>query len=349
MQKKELRITVALAAVLLVTAATALAAALLVTAATAPAGDYLVIDLSGGTGARRYPVIKLQTVPPGGWTDEHKTTKLVLRKIPKGTFIKGSPEGELGRSGDYEVQHQVTLSQDFYIGVFEVTQRQYALVTGAYPSHYKGDALPVAGVSYNTIRGSTADGINWPDTGNRVREDCFLGRIRARTGLAFDLPTEAQWEYACRAGTTTALNSGKNLATPHECPNMKNLGRYLHNRSDGKGSNTLRYTKVGMYLPNNWGLYDMHGNVSEWCLDWWDYSSYGTAALTDPKGPVAGSGGSRILQGGSLDSEASGCRSAFRYPDSPGSNYGGSGFRVCVPSSPIPWWLRLSRLRAFPK
>jgi len=292
-------------------------------------GEYVVIDLSGGPSAESYPVTTLTAVPAGGWTDEYKTTQLVLRKIPRGTFTMGSPAGELGRDSD-EVQHEVTLTQDFYMGVFQVTQKQWEQVMGTDPSYYKGDARPVECVSYNMIRGATADGINWPGTGGSVRADSFLGRIRAKTGLAFDLPTEAQWEYACRAGTATALNSGKNLTAIGTCPNMAEAGRYWHNRSDGRGGYTDTHTKVGMYLPNAWGLYDMHGNVWEWCLDWY-VSNLGTAAVSDPKGPV--SGFNRILRGGGYGSNANDCRSACRGSVDPSYDIDNVGFRVCVPSA----------------
>jgi len=316
---RTLHITAALATVLTLVTATTFGAA----------DDYIVIDLSGGPGAKSYPVTTLAAVPAGGWTNEHKTTKLVLRKIPKGTFIMGSPSGELGRYSD-ETQHQVTLTQDFHIGVFQVTQKQYELVMGTNPSSYKGDARPVENVSYNTIRGATTDGINWPDTGGSVKADTFLGRMRARTGLAFDLPTEAQWEYACRAGTVTALNSGKNLtAATGACPNMAEVGRYENNQNDGKGGYTNTHTKVGMYLPNAWGLYDMHGNVWEWCLDCY-VSDIGTAAASDPKGPATGPG--RVLRGGRYN-VAYHCRSACRDYDYPSNGSSYVGFRLYVPSA----------------
>ncbi|MCL1921077.1 MAG: InlB B-repeat-containing protein [Kiritimatiellaeota bacterium] len=260
-------------------------------------GEYIVINLAGGPSASSYPVTTLSAVPSGGWTDEYKTTKLVLRKIPKGTFTMGSPTSELGRSDNWNVgyddewgweeQHHVTLTQDFYIGIFEMTQKQYELVMGTNPSVVssvvanEGDTQPVENVSYNDIRG-VSQGAQWP-TNNQVDASSFMGKLRAKTGLTFDLPTEAQWEYACRAGTTTALNSGKNLTDEDLCPNLDELGRYYFNWSDGKGSFLFYgfemplygHTKVGMYKPNAWGLYDMHGNVSEWCLDWLAHYNYG--------------------------------------------------------------------------
>lgn len=249
--------------------------------------QYLVVDMSEGLGGA-YSMSWLDAVPDGGWTDEYKTTKLVMRLIMPGTFTMGSPESETGRGSD-ETQHVVTLTKPFYIGVFEVTQKQWELVVGTTPAYYKGDARPLEQVNFNTIRGS------------------FLPPIQAKTGLAFELPTEAQWEYACRAGTTTMLNSGKNLLGVDKCANLAEVGRYTSNTGDGKGGNK-EHTKVGSYLPNAWGLYDMHGNVWEFCSDW--YGSYETGEVTDPVG--AESGTLRVIRGGSWREASRACRSARR-------------------------------------
>ncbi len=214
---------------------------------------YMVIDLSGGVDALSYPVTYLSAPPAGGWSDEYKTTKLVLRLIHPGTFMMGSPTDELGHNWRAsETLHQVTLTQPFYIGVFEVTQKQWELVMGSNPSGAKGDARPVEQVSYNTIRGSV-NGTAWPSH-NQVDANSFMGRLRTKVNAHFDLPTEAQWEYACRAGTSTALNSGKNLTGTQTCSNVAEVGRYYNNVSDGKGGYTSKHTKVGSYLPNVWGF-----------------------------------------------------------------------------------------------
>ena len=259
-------------------------------------GDYLVIDLSGGPAALSYPVSYRASVPAGGWTEEYKTTKLVLRRIPATSpdFTMGSPSGELGRYSD-ETQHQVTLTKDFYIGVFEVTQKQWERVTGNWPSYFNNatyrDSRPVEQVSYYDIRenpNNSAISPNWPQSA-QVHADSFMGRLRAKTGLStLDLPTESQWEYACRAGTATALNSGKNLTGTDSCPNMSEVGRYWYNGgswySQGCAPSAGTAT-AGSYLSNVWGLYDMHGNVWEWCLDW--YGTY-PGNVQDPLGAVRG-------------------------------------------------------------
>ena len=305
-------------------------------------GTYLVIDLSGGANAASYPVSYLGAEPQGGWTDEYKTDKLVLRMILPGTFTMGSPADEVGRVSyadgvgwfSYEDQHTVTLTKPFYMGVFEVTQRQWELVMGTKPSYFSNaiyyQTRPVEQVSYNQIRGSSL-GAKWPASGE-VDATSFIGKIRIKTGLdEFDLPTEAQWEFACRAGTTTALNSGKNLTSTSSDANMNEVGRYWYNFPSGGTSYSSSSTTsagtaaVGSYKPNEWGLYDMHGNVWEWCLDWWTWS---LSAATDPVG--ASSGSSRVYRGGSWYGYAYSCRSAYPNSDNhyPSYYYKFLGFRL---------------------
>ena len=285
---------------------------------TAP---YLVIDLSGGADAASYPV-RFAAAGPDLANDVCRTTELWLKLVLPGTFTMGSPTDELGRDSD-ETQHSVTLTKPFYMGVFQVTQKQYALVMGSNPSSYTGDTRPVECVSYNDIRG-TSLGANWPAHA-QVDATSFLGKIRARTALNFDLPTEAQWEYACRAGTTTALNNGRDLSSTGQDAAMDEVGRYYYNWNDGKGGYSSGHTKVGSYAPNAWGLYDMHGNVYEWCLDW--YGSYATSAVTDPVGCASGS--ARVLRGGDYIYNAQYCRSANRDGYYPSNRNYDFGFRLC--------------------
>lgn len=293
-------------------------------------GLYLVVDLSGGTDAASCPVSYLGAEPQGGWTDEYKSSKLVLRRVPAGSFTTGSPADELGRHSG-EIQHGVTISKPFYVGVFEVTQRQWELVTGTRPGYFANPSCyatrPVERVSYYDVRGSSA-GAGWPSS-SAVDATSFLGRLRAKTGLdGFDLPTEAQWEYVCRAGTTTALNSGKNLANTGSDANMDAVGRYWYNGGSGYSASCTTASgtaAVGSYAPNAWGLYDLHGNVWEWRLDW--HGSLSSAAAADPVGSASGS--SRVLRGGCWGRDADDCRSATRnsiYPSY--RNYHG-GFRLC--------------------
>jgi formylglycine-generating enzyme required for sulfatase activity len=160
-----------------------------------------------------------------------------------------------------------------------------------------------------------------------------MGRLRARTGLAFDLPTESQWEYAGRAGTATALNSGFNLTNTSIDARMAQVGRYWHNGGSGytrNGTASVGTAKAGSYLPNAWGLYDIHGNVWEWSLDW-NETYPGT--VTDPLGPTSGL--DRVYRGGGWDGDADVCRSARRNFITPGtandSSGGGIGFRAVLP------------------
>ncbi|MBR6021745.1 MAG: SUMF1/EgtB/PvdO family nonheme iron enzyme [Kiritimatiellae bacterium] len=273
---------------------------------------YIVVDLSAGSGEGAvYPVTCLGSVPDGGWSEEYKTTKLVLRRIEPGTFKM------CGR-------YQTTLTKPYYMGVFEVTQKQYELVTGGNPSKHKGDQRPVEYVTWNTIRGKSGT-YNWP-TSSEVDANSFMGRLRARTELEFDLPTEAQWEYACRAGTTTDLNNGKNLTTAASWdPALDEVGRFWQNKSDGKGGYS-EHTTVGSYMPNSWGLYDMHGNVYEWCLDW--YGSLADGA-TDPEGPSSGS--ERVIRGGCWRNDPQEHTSSHRRGYEPSDGYdcsGTGGFRL---------------------
>lgn len=260
---------------------------------------YCVIDLSAGSRASSYPITYLAEPPPDGFdVAEYKTTKLVLKCIEPGSFKMGG-------------SCSVTLTRPFYCGLFEVTQRQWELVTGSNPcsstSYGNGNSYPVHYVSYNMIRGSSA-GAGWPAS-SAVDSSSFLGKLRARTGLDFDLPTEAQWEYVCRAGTTTAYSYGDSAN-----------GNYMWY----SGNSSSKSHEVGTKSPNPWGLYDMHGNVWEWCLDW--YNSSLTSGVTDPKGSSSGS--FRVRRGGSWNSNASGCASSHRDYNSPSIGYDAFGFRL---------------------
>lgn len=264
---------------------------------TTPA-TYCVIDLSAGANATSYPVTYLAEPPSDGFNVEtYKTTKLVLRRIEAGTFIMGDDQTD--------ESHRVTLTKPFFCGLFEVTQKQYTLIMGSNPSKFSGDTLPVEKVSYNMIRGSS-NGANWP-LSSAVDSSSFMGKLRARTGLDFDLPTEAQWEYACRAGTMTTYSYG----------NSAN-GNYMW-YSDNSGSKTH---PVGLKSANQWGLYDMHGNVCEWCLDWYGNLAYGT----DPKGSASGS--DRVCRGGSWYNSAGICTSSVRGRGTSSRENGSNGFRL---------------------
>ena len=293
---------------------------------------YLVIDLSGGPDAEHYPV-RYTSIPPLMHLNTIRTTELWLRRIPAGSFMMGSPVDELGHQRR-ETQHQVVLTEVFYLGIFECTQKQWELVMGNNPAYFKGDMRPVEQVQYQAVRGSSpTGGAGWPAYWHRVDPNSFMGRLQAKTGLTFDLPTEAQWEYACRAGTPTSLNSGLDIRVLKEDPFMAEVGRYSYNAKDGKGKDEqgkyeyTQHTKVGLYRANNWGLYDMHGNVWEWCLDWFA-EEFAPDAVTDPEGPATGS--HRVLRGGDWQCPAQHCRSAYGVNLNPGgvNRTCSAGFRV---------------------
>ena len=309
---------------------------------------YLVVDMSGGRSAARWPVSYLDEVPSGGWTDEYKTEKLVLRYIPAGSFIMG------GRATDYPGAvntnlHMVTLTKPFYIGVFECTQRQWELAMGTRPSFFTNETCyatrPVDRVSYSEIRGQNL-GLRWP-TVNAVDEDSFLDVIRRKSGLlGLDLPTDAQWEYACRAGSATSLNTGVNLSNEigdYACAEIMDAARFGGNSDyprmvaegiDCKGVTDAKCSaKVGSYRPNAWGLYDMHGNLWERCLD------RATEVPLGSKDPVGSSDETivrRMIRGGGYNELAWRCTSGFRYSDINGMGYLATahgqtvGFRICL-------------------
>jgi len=223
-----------------------------------------------------------QEVKPGkvDVVDLGKDVKLEMVLVPAGKFKMGGPEED----------HEVTLTKPFYMGKYEVTQKQWEAVMGDNPSETKGAKLPVTDVSW---------------------EDCqyFIKKLNKKTDGGYRLPTGAEWEYACRAGTTTAYSFGDKI-TPKDA-------NYVY-------SNIRKPVAVGSYKPNSFGLYDMHGNVDEWCEDW--YGDYPKRAVTDPKGPATGE--HRVLRGGSFGFTESFARSSFRTSYDPTFRYSFFGFRL---------------------
>lgn len=218
-----------------------------------------------------------------------KELNLEMVLIPAGTFMMGSPESE-DRPWDNETQHKVTLTKPFYLGKFTITQEQWKLVVGNNPSQTKGAKLPVTDVSW---------------------DDCqdFIKKLNANSSGGYRLPTESEWEYACRAGKTTAYSFGDNI-TPKDA-----------NYFDSTIGKTLA---GGSYTPNAFGLYDMHGNVHEWCEGW--YEKYLVEPVTDPKGPATGE--KKVLRGGSFGTLDAKVRSSFRFIFSPSGQYFDFGFRL---------------------
>jgi eukaryotic-like serine/threonine-protein kinase len=224
--------------------------------------------------------------------------------VPPGKFHMGSPESEVGHEKD-EALHTVVLTEPFYLGKYAVTQGQYEAVMKTNPSTLKGERLPVEQVS-------------WEKAEKCCRE---FSRV---TGQEVVLPTEAQWEYACRSGAKTAFHFGSSLNG--DAANCN--GDYPYGTEE-KGAYKGKTVEVGSYPANAWGLYDMHGNVWQWCSDW--YGPYASGSVTDPRG--ANGGSRRVGRGGSWDYFARGCRSAVRGRDDPSARSSRLGFRVAlVPS-----------------
>jgi formylglycine-generating enzyme required for sulfatase activity len=235
--------------------------------------------------------------------------KLVL--IPKGTFMMGSPESEERRGYD-ETQHQVTISKDYYLGVHEVTQAQYEKVMGKNPSHFQGAIVG------NENADLPVEMITWDDAVEFCKKLSDLPKEK-KAGRVYRLPTEAQWEYACRAGSKTAYSFDDEEGL------LPVYGWFYRNSSK-------RTHTVGLLEPNAWGLYDMHGNVWEWCSDW--YGDYPKGALSDPTGPKEGS--SRAFRGGCWDVVAAYCKSGDRNGYDPSFRDSNGGFRVALSPSGIP-------------
>jgi formylglycine-generating enzyme required for sulfatase activity len=241
--------------------------------------------------------------------------------IPAGVFMMGSPEDEAGRDLD-EILHEVTLSQPFYLMTTEVTQGQWQAVMGSNPSRYQGCGAdcPVEMVSWNDIQE-------------------FITTLNRITCQEYRLPTEAEWEYAARAGSATALANGGLTADPWLCDidqNLDAIGWYCANSavtyngcydtSEWGGPVCSGPLPVGLKQPNQWGLYDMHGNVWEWVQDW--YGAYSATPVTDPVGPASGM--DHVLRGGGWDFSPASTRSANRGWDSADFRYDDIGFRLIL-------------------
>ena len=238
---------------------------------------YMIVDLSGGASSAEYPVSFMSAPPAGGWTSEYKTDKLVLRRIPAGTAVLGSPDGENGEIGHntrYEVQRRTTFTNDFYMAIFETTQKQFENVMGYNPTTSgTGEARPVSFVDYRLLRGTNSfakasdiTGGTWP----QHEATSFFGVLNSKlstnlsdVGLGdyeMELPTASQWEYACRAGTTGAWNNGTTITNETKDANADLLAWY--------GGDYWAYGQVvGQKVSNAYGLYDMHGNVAEFTRD----------------------------------------------------------------------------------
>ena len=214
-----------------------------------------------------------------------------LLLVEGGTFQMGSNYG----NNEEKPVHRITVN-NFYIGKYEVTQKEWITLMESNPSHFKGDNLPVENISWNDIQE-------------------YLKRLNIQTGKKYRLPTEAEWEYAARGGykSNTYTYSGSN--------NLEEVAWSYANTGD-------KTNKVGTKKPNEIGIYDMSGNVWEWCNDWYDENYYKNSPNNNPKGPTRGS--ERVLRGGSCNNGALLCRLSYRYKGSPAERHSNVGFRLAL-------------------
>ena len=318
--------------------------------------DWLAVNL---TRQEDYWFCESEDMLPCGpvGTVASKTDWLVMKKVKAAgvRWVMGSnPLDKVLNKLDHKVDsmrtnetpHFVTLTEDYYMGVYEFTQAQFMAVGGAwsdaskYPSLTNLPLYPLVGSAWSTFRGSTA----WPGAVDATKAERHtvkgtspIGLLRARTGIDFDMPTEAQWEFACRAGSAAQLYNGLTAGAANVDPlahTPENTSKStLITYSDGKtteSSETL-VQPVGGKQPNAWGFYDMLGNAHEFCLDYWD--NFSSEEVVDPIGPaVSGSGTGRVRRGGGTGiGGADDCRCAYRSYTNQGAAYFHNGFRVMCP------------------
>lgn len=311
--------------------------------------DYMVVSASTYSNVWHYAAPEALPGGTGVTNVLYKTDFIVMRRIHARNrpWRMGSTAKERENyPGNRETPHMVTFTNDYYIGVFEVTQDQ---LLGFYPG-FSDDStiqshlarhLP-ASAKYNELRGSTGDNIDWPSTGHSVKSSSMLGCLRTMTGVEFDLPTDAQWEYACRAGSALTYCYGTTVS--------RYLADYAwYDGSSGVSSDSTKENyyatfrpwafPVGLKKPNVWGLYDMHGNVHDWCLDW-ARDILPADPVVEPVGPSSASDaitsggnptGSRCYRGGTYYQGATMCKSAYRNYDPPTSRSAVFGFRLACP------------------
>ena len=293
--------------------------------------DIMDIDLENKTVAYYQSV---DFLPQGGLANnKYRTTHLVMKKVRAAgmTFMMGSPEDEQYRNnGASETLHAVALTNDYFLAIYETTRKQFELLGcpeppfGTANTPYGSDdpnQCPQDRITYNRLRGSTGDGIDWPTTGAAVGG--YLATIRTTTGLALDIPTEAQWEFACRAGTTTQNYSGRDYSGQWSSTVGYEIAWYYYNSDSGTTIHA-----VGGKPANPWGFYDMYGNAQEWCRDWSAAYDTSVSPAIDPKGPATGT--SRSIRGSNFAAMSEHIRSAYRAGGAPQDANGRFGFRLSL-------------------
>ena len=301
--------------------------------------DIMVVDLVSG--AIRYFASTNDVPGEGNVTgDVYKKDKMAFRRIPaRGVrWQMGSLPGEIGRDAKTETNRWVTLSQDYYLAIYECTQAHFKhLLPATKCANFtvQGDMRPSDSVSYQTIRGSKDGVASWPNAdpeeAHKVDGTSFLGKLRGLTGgtLLFDLPTEAEWEFACRGGCESALYTG-NDATDDRVKEIARYGnnsdRYPTDITTAQSDPSQATALVGTYPPNAFGLYDMLGNVAERCID--RYAVLPGEETVDPVGATSGT--TFVIKGGCWRDTAGFCRAAGRGEQNASESYQSRGFRVCL-------------------
>ena len=308
---------------------------------------YMVLSIDSVTP----PVWYASTNAIPGWGENSnrlfKTDKIVMRKIPAANvrWRMSSPYDESCRNDTREIPHWVTLTSDYYMGIYPCTRIQYEKVIGysgttTFANYEDYNYRPVGKVPYSVVRGARSNNINWPTTGTNVYANSVMGNIRKKALLdTIDLPTEAQWEFACRAGEGAALYNGKELSrsTPADgiATVLNDIAWYGGPNANSRRDGILQTYEVGLLQPNAYGLYDMLGNVFEWCLDWDSEGaefSDGTPVV-DPKGLATPSVYKRICRGGCYEYAPTECRSACRSRDWDDNAWADrNGFRFSCPA-----------------
>ena len=288
--------------------------------------DYMVVSLAVKGNVRYYA--NADSLPYPLSDARYRKEEIVLRKVPAAGVRWRMGHSREENENPSEIPHYVTLTSDYYIGVFEVTADQWFSVKGTYPAKFTpseevdSGSYPLANVTYQEVRGNPAagSGWNWPKDGHELSAVSFLGKLRSFTGVMFDLPTEAQWEYACRAGTGTAQYNGNPAKITDIAWMAENAGGHAH--------------PVGLLDENNWGLYDMLGNVREWCLDWYsEGQAYSDGSdVSDPEG-ARESTGTKVRRGESFAIAVTNVRAARRSGFDPVSCHESIGLRVVCPIS----------------
>ena len=276
----------------------------------------------------------LSSVPARAEAPRVVTNSLGMKLAPiaAGQFQMGAEATLRDAGADERPVHPVQLSRPFHIGVYEVTQEEFRKVMSSSPSFFAADGPGKSLVKGLDTTGFPVDQVRFIDAVEFCR-NLSSSAAEKKAGRFYRLPTEAEWEYACRGGTQAAFHFGDSLSATQANFN----GKYPYRSRTGPFR--ARTTRVGTFQPNAHGLYDMHGNVWEWCLDWYNVDAYRPAAVADPLGPLEGT--SRVIRGGGWYSDARDCRSSFRYAEHPLGIYYVMGFRVVMtPQSKVSTALR---------